>query len=243
MTLELVPIPGVPEIRPGDDLASALSAAMARNNVDLDDQDILTVTQKVVSKAENRIRQLDEVQPSAEAIDLSGAVMKDARLVEVILRESRRVLRQRPDLLITETHHGFVCANAGVDRSNIDGTDTVTMLPRDPDRSARQLRERLGCGIIITDTFGRPWREGLVDVCIGIAGPPALLDLRGDADRFGYRLSSTVLCAADALAAAAGLLMGKAQGIPAVRIRGYEWAEGSSGAAALVRAREQDLFR
>ena len=243
MTLELLPIPDVPEIRPGDDLASVLRAAMARNKVDLDEHDLLTVTQKVVSKAENRILRLAQIEPSAEAIDVSVAVNKDARLVEVILRESRRVLRQRSELLITETHHGFVCANAGVDRSNIEGTDTVTMLPRDPDRSARQLRERLGCGIIITDTFGRPWREGLVDVCIGIAGPPALLDLRGDTDRFGYRLSSTVLCAADALAAAAGLLMGKAQGIPAVRIRGYEWAESSSGSAALVRAREKDLFR
>ncbi len=243
MNLEFLPIPGVSEIHPRDDLALALSRAMSQNKVDLDEGDILTVTQKVVSKAENRIVQLDEVQPSAEALDLSRAVMKDARLVEVILRESRRVVRQRSELLITETHHGFVCANAGVDRSNIDGTDTVTMLPRDPDRSARQLRERLGCGIIITDTFGRPWREGLVDVCIGIAGPPALLDLRGDTDRFGYRLSSTVLCAADALAAAAGLLMGKAQGVPAVRIRGYEWSAGGSDAAALVRAREEDLFR
>ena len=144
MTLELLPIPGVPEIRPGDDLASALSAAMARNEVDLDDHDILAVTQKVVSKAENRILQLDQVPPSVEAIALSRTVMKDARLVEVILQESRRVLRQRPELLITETHHGFVCANAGVDRSNIDGTDTVTLLPRDPDRSARTTSGTVG---------------------------------------------------------------------------------------------------
>jgi len=243
MTLHLLPISDLPEIRPGDDLGSVLSTTLVSKNIHLHAEDILAVTQKVVSKAEDRILHLDQVHPSPEARDLAAAVMKDPRLVEVILKESLRVLRQRPDLLITETRHGFVCANAGVDRSNVDGADTVTMLPQDPDRSARRLRKQLGCGIIITDTFGRPWREGLVDVCIGIAGPAALLDLRGTTDRLGYQLSSTVLCPADALAAAAGLLMGKGQNIPAVRIRGYKWVEGISTAASLVRAKENDLFR
>ena len=204
--------------------------------------DVIAVTQKVVSKAEGRIVQLSQIEPSPDAHAIGRQCSKDPRLVEVILQESRRILRIRGEVIICETHHGFICANAGVDRSNIDGGDAVSLLPRDPDRSARQLAHRLGCGIIVTDTFGRPWRDGLLDLAIGIARVPPLLDYRGQLDPQGYPLQATALAAVDALAAAAGLAMGKVSKTPAARIRGYPWNETASNIQTLLRPYAKDLF-
>jgi coenzyme F420-0:L-glutamate ligase/coenzyme F420-1:gamma-L-glutamate ligase len=167
---------------------------------------------------------------------------KDPRLIEVILRESRRIVRMRGEVLICETHHGLICANAGVDRSNVEDPDTVTLLPKDPDRSARQLAHSLGCGVIVTDTFGRPWREGLVDTAIGLARVPPFVDYRGKSDAFGRRMHVTLIAVADALAAAAGLLMDKTANIPAALIRGFPWEETDSSSQDLLRPRERDLF-
>ena len=168
---------------------------------------------------------------------------KDPRLVEIILRESRRIVRLRGEVLICETHHGFICANAGVDESNVEGEESVTLLPKDPDRSARILARELGCGVIITDTFGRVWRDGLLDAAIGIGRVPAFLDFRGQTDPYGRRLRVTLLAAADALSAAAGLAMGKTAGTPAALIRGFDWeATDDTSAAAMLRPAERDLF-
>src|SRR5439155_4567136 len=206
-------------------------------------QDILAVTQKIVSKAEGRIVDLSTVEPSAHSIAIARRMKKDPRLVEVILRESRRIVRMRGEVLICETRHGFICANAGVDQSNVEGSETVTLLPKDPDYSANELAGELGCGVIITDTFGRVWREGLLDAAIGIGRVPAFLDFRGQTDPYGHRLRVTLLAAADALSAAAGLAMGKTAGTPAALIRGFDWeATDDTSAAAMLRPAERDLF-
>jgi coenzyme F420-0:L-glutamate ligase/coenzyme F420-1:gamma-L-glutamate ligase len=240
--LEFLPVEHIPEIRPGIHLGECLSNAIAKSGLDIRARDILAVTQKIVSKAEGRMVRLDSVQPSTQSAVIARRSGKDPRLVEVILRESRRIVRLRGDVLICETHHGFICANAGVDQSNTPERDTVTLLPKDPDRSARTLAKFLDCGIILTDTFGRAWREGLVDTAIGIARVPPLLDLRGLNDSSGYALRVTVLAAADALAAAAGLAMGKTSRTPAVLIRGFSWEDSQDGISALLRPVDRDLF-
>jgi coenzyme F420-0:L-glutamate ligase/coenzyme F420-1:gamma-L-glutamate ligase len=242
MRLEILPIEHVAEIRPGMDLGRRLREAIDASGLELRATDILAVTQKVVSKAEGRIVNLSEVEPSPQSRSLGKRMSKDPRLVEVIVRESRRIVRMRGEVLICETPHGFICANAGVDQSNVDAPDTVTLLPKDPDRSARELARTLGCGIIITDTFGRVWREGLVDFAIGIARVPPFIDLRGQTDSFGHSLRVTLLAAADALAASAGLAMEKTARTPAAIIRGFKWEEAESSAAALLRAPDKDLF-
>src|SRR2546426_911971 len=243
MNLQIVAVQHVPEIRPGTNLSECLREAVHRCGWNLQPQDILAVTQKAVSKAEGRISRLGDVVPSAYSVSIARRVSKDPRLVEIILRESRRIVRLRGEVLICETHHGFICANAGVDQSNVQDNDTVILLPKDPDRSARELAERLGCGVIVTDTFGRAWREGLVDAAIGIAGVPAFIDLRGTEDSYGHSLRVTLLAAADALAAAAGLAMGKTSRTPAALIRGFPWEENEeTGTAALLRPAEKDLF-
>src|SRR3989441_1781076 len=178
MNLQIVAVQHVPEIRPGTNLSECLREAVHRSGWNLQPRDILAVTQKAVSKAEGRISRLGDVVPSAYSVSIARRMSKDPRLVEVILRESRRIVRMRGEVLICETHHGFICANAGVDQSNVEG-DRVTLLPEDPDRSAREIAQALGCGVIVTDTFGRAWREGLVDAAIGIARVPAFIDLRG----------------------------------------------------------------
>jgi coenzyme F420-0:L-glutamate ligase/coenzyme F420-1:gamma-L-glutamate ligase len=206
------------------------------------------VAQKVVSKAEGRIAKLSAVDPSTRAKELAAKGGRDPRLVEVILRESRRIVREHP-VLITETQHGFVCANAGVDHSNVPGDDMVTLLPIDPDRSARLLvaalrklsKQRIA--VIISDTFGRPWRLGLTNVAIGAAGIPVLLDLRGTRDRNSKPLQATILAIADDLAAAAGLAMGKREGIPGVIIRGYRYSPAEEPATKIIRPAAEDLFR
>ncbi|MBI4474469.1 MAG: coenzyme F420-0:L-glutamate ligase [Acidobacteria bacterium] len=225
MTLEIFTIGHIPEIRSGMNLAECLRAGIAAEGFTLQKGDILAVTQKIVSKAEGRLIDLRDIEPSPASLAIARQGRKDPRFVEVILRESRRIVRFRGEVLICETHHGFICANAGVDRSNVEGEDTVALLPRDPDRSAKRLAEHLGCGVIITDTFGRPWREGLVDAAIGIARVPPFIDLRGQRDDYGHALNVTVLAAADALAAAAGLAMGKTQRTPAALIRGFLWSD------------------
>jgi coenzyme F420-0:L-glutamate ligase / coenzyme F420-1:gamma-L-glutamate ligase len=246
--LQLLPLAGLGEVREGDNLASSFMAAAARSGITLVDGDILAIAQKIVSKAEGRILDLSSVWPSARALQLAAKRNRDPRLVEVVLRESRRIVRDDP-VIITETHHGFVCANSGVDHSNVPGEDLVTLLPVDPDSSAARLaatlrrltRKRIA--VLITDTFGRPWRLGLVNVAIGATGLPVLLDLRGKQDRNRKRLQATILAVADELAAAAGLLMGKAAGIPAVIIRGYKYKRAADSARRIIRPANEDLFR
>lgn len=245
--LQLFAVPGLPEIRKGEDLAESIVMAAKKGRLRFEDGDILVVAQKIVSKAEGSVVSLATVKPSAKAQTLASELKKDARAIELVLRESRRILRSER-VLITETHHGLVCANAGVDHSNVPG-DGVTLLPRDPDASARELagglRKKTGkrMAVIVSDTFGRPWRLGLTNVAIGASGLPVLLDLRGTRDREGKPLTATVLAVADELAAAAGLLMGKAEGIPAVVIRGYRFTPASETAASIVRPTSEQLFR
>jgi coenzyme F420-0:L-glutamate ligase / coenzyme F420-1:gamma-L-glutamate ligase len=247
--IQILPIGGLPEIRAGDDLARFLISAIRKSKIVLRTGDVLVLAQKIVSKAEGRLVRLAEIQPSDAARELARVLKKDSRLVEVILRESRRIVRREP-VLIVETHHGFVCANAGVDQSNVPGDNVVSLLPREPDRSAariaaslrRSTRERVA--VIISDTFGRPWRLGLTNVAIGISGISALIDLRGHSDLHGRPLHATILAVADELAAAAGLAMGKSDGIPAVIIRGYRYRPTSrSTATQIIRPAAEDLFR
>jgi coenzyme F420-0:L-glutamate ligase/coenzyme F420-1:gamma-L-glutamate ligase len=242
MKLEILPIRHVPEIRPGTDLSQCLRDALRASDFELQEHDILAVTQKIISKAESRIVDLSTIEPSPQSVSIARRMKKDPRLVEVIRRESRRIVRMRGEVLICETHHGFICANAGVDQSNVEGNESVTLLPRDPDRSARQLADALGCGVIVTDTFGRVWREGLVDATIGISRVPLFIDYRGTEDNYGHPLHVTLLAAADALAAAAGLAMGKTSGTPAALIRGFTWQETENSIKHLLRATEKDLF-
>ncbi len=240
--LSILPVEGLPEIEEGDDLAGMIAAA-----IELREGDVVCVAQKVVSKAEGRVVRLGDVEPSEEARRLAGAD-GDARRLEIVLRESVRVVRSRPPLVIAETSHGFVCASAGVDASNAPAPDTVVLLPEDPDASAVRLRAGLEeltgrvLGVIVTDTFGRSWRLGITNVAIGAAGIEVLRDLRGVYDPAGHELHSTVIALADEIAAAAELVMGKTARIPAAVVRGLSVA-GSGTAAELVMPPEHDLFR
>lgn len=250
MSLTITAIPGIPAVQPGDALADLLYAALHAAGMPPLDADILVVCQKIVSKAEGRIARLSEVTASPFARQLAAQTTdKDPRIIEVILRETTRIIKMDRGHLIVETGPGWVCANAGVDESNSLGPDTVILLPTDPDGSARRLRDglrqRTGAqvAVLVTDTFGRPWREGLVDFALGVAGMDAQLDLRGQHDLTGRELHHTIMAQADALAAAAGLLMRKGAGLPAVLIRGYEFTAAEGNATSLIRAREFDLFR
>src|SRR5579859_822194 len=246
--LELFAIPGMAEIRKGDDLGSRIAEAAEKAELRFKEGDIVIVAQKIVSKAEGAVVSLESVKPSEKAQVLAAELKKDARAIEVVLRESRRILRSER-VLISETHHGFVCANAGVDHSNVPGEDMVTLLPRDPDDSAERLavelskKTRKRIAVIVSDTFGRPWRLGLTNVAIGASGLPVLVDLRGTKDREGKPLTATVLAVADELAAAAGLLMGKSEGTPVVIVRGYRYKTASEKAAQIIRPAAEDLFR
>jgi coenzyme F420-0:L-glutamate ligase / coenzyme F420-1:gamma-L-glutamate ligase len=245
--LQLFPLERLPAIRPRDDLAALLARAAEAAGVR--DGDLLVVCQKVVSKAEGRIVDLRGVTASAVAERIGRELEKDPRIVEVILAETRRIVRMDQKHLIVETQHGLVCANAGVDESNSLDDSIVILLPEDPDASARRLRDglrertALDLPVLITDTFGRPWREGLVEVAIGVAGFLPMLDFRGRHDLSGRELHHTVVAAADELAAAAGLLMEKDRGIPAVLVRGYPFRRGEGSARELLRERSKDLFR
>ena len=237
----MIPVKGIPEVREGDDLAALLAGAAA-----FEDGDVLVVAQKVVSKAEGRVVSLDGVEPSEAARELAG--VEDPRRLEVILREAARIVRSRPPLLIAETRHGFVCASAGVDASNAAGPGTLVLLPLDPDASATRIRlgllERTGCrvGVVVSDSFGRAWRQGTTDVAIGVAGIRPLLDLRGVRDATGYELHATTIAVADEVAGAAELVMGKTSGVPAAIVRGLDMA-GEGSARDLVMPPERDLFR
>jgi coenzyme F420-0:L-glutamate ligase/coenzyme F420-1:gamma-L-glutamate ligase len=242
MKLEFMPVEHVPDIQPGMDLPQCLLTAVRDSGAQVLPSDILAVTQKIISKAEGRVVRLSTIEPSPHSVTIARRMKKDPRLLEVILRECRRVVRMRGEVLICETHQGFICANAGVDQSNVEGADVVTLLPKDPDASARRLARALGCGTIVTDTFGRVWREGLVDTAIGVAEVPAFIDFRGQPDTYGHTLNATLLAAVDGLAGAAGLVMGKTSRIPAVLIRGFAWTRTDSNAAMLLRAPDKDLF-
>lgn len=245
--LELIALEGIGEISPGDDLSAVI--AEASTTVGLTDADVLVVTQKVVSKAEGRLVELALVQPSDFALDWAARWEKDARQVELVLRESASVVRMAPGgLIISRTRHGLVCANAGVDVSNVGGGDVASLLPLDPDASASGirdgLRQRLGVAppVIISDSFGRPWRNGIVNVAIGSAGIEALLDLRGEPDAAGREMAATVIAVADELASAADLAGGKVEQRPVVVVRGYAWRPSEAGASVLVMEPERDLF-
>lgn len=237
-SLTLHAIEGLPEIVPGDDLPGLLAARVPAG------PGVLVVAQKVVSKAEGRLLALADVEPTPRARQIAERVQKDPRQVEVVLQESRRVVRAAPGVLICETRHGFICANAGVDLSNAPDDEIAVLLPSDPDASAERIRARLGpgWGVIVSDTFGRPWREGLVDVAIGVSGLAPLADARGEKDRRGRPLQVTVMARADQLAAAAGILMEKAAGVPAVWVEGIE-PTGDGSVRELLRDPAHDLFR
>ena len=243
--LEVLAVEGLPEVHPGDDLAELIASRAS-----FQDGDVVVVAQKVVSKAEGRIRHLADVTASEEAMRIAPRLIAapDPRVVQVVLDESVRVLRSER-VLITETKHGFVSANAGVDHSNVPGDDAVLLLPEDPDASARRLRARLvdlsstRVGVIISDTFGRPWRVGIVNVALGIAGVPSVVDLRGTTDDVGKELRATVLAVADDLAAAAGLVMGKTRRTPVVIVRGFERGGPPGVGRDMIRPAAEDLFR
>lgn len=250
--ITLFAVPGIPLVQPGDDLAALILSGLKSAGLSLEDGDVLVIAQKVVSKAEGRIVALADVQPSPQAVELGAAIEKDARIVEVILSDSRGVVRVRPGLLIVEQKRGFICANAGVDRSNVgpDHGEHVTLLPEDPDRSAEEIRQRLmeatgrQVAVIINDSHGRPWRVGTVGVAIGVAGMKPVDDLRGQPDLFGYVLQHTAVGTADQIASAASLLQGQAdEGRPVILVRGVRHTPGEGRAQELLRPRDQDLFR
>ena len=246
--VRILGLPGIPVIVPGDDLGVLIEQAARGAELPLQDGDIVVVTQKIVSKAEGCLVSLADVTPSPLAADFARQWDKDARQVEVVLQASRRIVKMDRGVIISETRHGFICANAGVDRSNMEG-DVVALLPPDPDASARAIRERLrrqlgvDAAVIISDTFGRPWREGLVNVAIGLAGLQANVDYTGQYDAQGYELKVTALCVADELAAAAELVMNKLDNVPVAVIRGYDYPRGDGDLNHLVRDPERDLFR
>lgn len=247
--LELIGLDGIPEVRPGDDLPALIAAAVHGSGLQLADTDVLVVTQKIVSKAEGRLVELASVEPSAFAVEWAERWGKDARQVELVLRESAEIVRMGPGgLIISRTRHGLVCANAGVDVSNVGGGDVAALLPVDPDASARSIRDGLGTAlaarpaVIVSDSFGRPWRNGIVNVAIGSAGIEGVLDLRGTPDAAGREMQATVIAVADELASAADLAGGKVEGRPVVVVRGYAWHPSEAGASVLVMERERDLF-
>ena len=245
---EVIGIAGLAEVHPGDDVARLDVDAARAQSTPIASHDVLVIGQKVISKAEGRILRLSEVEPSPATQRIAANLGRDPRLLEVILRESRRVVRMDKGVIITETHHGWICANAGVDQSNVDA-DTVALLPEDSDRSARAFRERVQAlagaevAVIIADTFGRPWREGLTNVAIGVAGMAALRDYIGEPDSAGRPLQATILAVADELASAAEIVMGKLDRIPAAIVRGLRIEMSDAGSKPLLRDPARDLFR
>jgi coenzyme F420-0:L-glutamate ligase/coenzyme F420-1:gamma-L-glutamate ligase len=253
LPIQLIPISHIPEIRPGDNLPRILLAAAKKSKLTFRQNDILVLAQKIISKSENRLVDLTTITPSQRAIAIAAASdndrsRKDPRLVELILRESARIVREHP-VLIVETHHGFVCANAGIDQSNIPGETTVSLLPKNPDATAKKIAQALRkltrkkIAVIISDTFGRPWRLGLTNVAIGCYGVPPLADLRGTRDAHGKPLHATIIATADELAAAAALAMPKSAATPAILIRTFSFKPSSAPATKIIRPPADDLFR
>jgi coenzyme F420-0:L-glutamate ligase / coenzyme F420-1:gamma-L-glutamate ligase len=247
--LRIIPIHGIGEVHPGDDLAAIILLALARQGEALMPDDIVVVTQKIVSKAEGQLIDPATIEPSAFAQEIAQQSRKDARHYEVVLRQSRRIVRMDRGVLIAETKHGLICANAGVDESNVGGGHLLTLLPEDPDASAAGLRaafaERAGVrvAVIISDTFGRPWRMGQVNFAIGLAGMAALRDYVGQRDPYGYELHVSVIAVADELASAAELVMGKIDRVPVALIRGFDYTPAEGTARSLIRDAASDLFR
>ena len=251
-SVQVIGLTGIPEIETGDKLAEIIVAAANRQGTPVESGDVLVVTQKIVSKAEGRVVDLRDVEPSPFARQIADESGRDARLVELVLRESRAIVRMdmRRGIMITETKHGFICANAGIDSSNVAGDDYVSLLPEDPDESARGIMRAVhaasggaSVAVIISDTFGRAWREGHVNFAIGVAGMHAFHDYRGTLDVFGFTLKVTTLAVADELASSAELVTGKALGVPLAIVRGYRVPEGPDGAQSLLRHPDKDLFR
>lgn len=246
--IQIIGIHGIPQVHRGDDVSSVIVNAMQESGLRPAALDIFVIAQKIVSKAEGRIIHLDSVVPSQFARTWAAAYEKDARMVEVVLRESARIVRMERGILISETRHGFICANAGVDASNVE-PETVTLLPEHPDRSAREIKESIehhlgaSVAVIISDSFGRPWREGLVNVALGVAGMDPIVDLRGTLDWCGQPLRVTTIAVADEVASAAELVMGKNSGTPAALVRGFKYQPTASNASGLIRRSELDLFR
>ena len=247
--IRVVGLDGVPEVKPGDELAELIAGALTTSGMTLEHGDVLVVTHKVVAKSEGRLVDLATIEPSAFAADYAERYGKDARQVEVVLRESNRIARMGHGVMICETRHGFICANAGVDASNIDGDHVVCLLPVDPDASARRIRDGLTArfgvtpAIIISDSFGRPWRKGQVNIAIGVAGMSPFADYRGQTDPYGYEMRVTIMAVADELAATAELLGGKTDSRPVALIRGYAYTPGDGSATDLIMDPERDLFR
>jgi len=248
MRYEVIGVGGLPEIVPGQDLARMILEAARGQETPIEGRDLLVISQKIISKAEGRVVRLSAVTVSPNARSVAEEIGRDPRLVEVILSESRRIVRKDKGVLIVETHHGWVCANAGVDQSNVDA-DTACLLPADSDRSARALRERLrsltghDLAIIVADTFGRPWREGLVNVAIGLSGFEPIVSYLGQEDPAGHVLQATILALADELASAAEPVMGKLDRVPVAIVRGLAWPRGEGSSRALMRDPARDLFR
>jgi len=249
LQVQIIGVHGMPEVRPGDDLTALILAAVRSQGEDIEDGDVLVVTQKIVSKAEGRLVDLRQVEPSLPAQELAARTGKDPRLLEVILGESQRIVRQEGGVIICETRHGLVCANAGVDTSNV-GEGMVSLLPDNPDQSAERIRvavqERMAgvsLAVVISDTFGRPWREGHTNVAIGVAGMSPIKDYVGQADPQGYVLRVSTMAVADELAAAAELVMGKLSRVPVAIVRGFDYRRAEGSARELIRPAERDLFR
>ena len=246
--VQIFALRGLPEIRPGDDLATLIADAVRTQGLPILGGDVFVIAQKIVSKAEARIVPLDTVPPSPRATAWAEEWGKDARVIELVLRESKRIVRMERGIIVAETRHGFVCANAGVDASNAPA-GTAILLPEDPDASARALRAQLehafACeiAVVISDTFGRPWREGLVNVALGVAGIAPLTDYRGQKDTSGNLLQATIIASADELASAAELVMGKSDGVPVAIVRGASTTSGQGSGCDLIRSPEKDLFR
>ncbi|MBM3941747.1 MAG: coenzyme F420-0:L-glutamate ligase [SAR202 cluster bacterium] len=250
LDIRIIGITGMPEIQAGDDLAALLVAAAQRQGAEINPGDVLVVTQKVVSKAEGRVVRLEDVEPSALAIAISEGHRRDPRHTEIVLRESKRIVRMDRGVIISETYHGFTCANAGVDASNVPGATTLCLLPQDPDASARRIRQGVqqalgvSVAVIISDTFGRPWRNGATNVAIGVAGMEPMLSYVGQEDASGKTLHTTVICVADEIAAAAELASGKVLGVPVVLVQGYPYQPSENAShLALLRDPDKDLFR
>ncbi|MEK6299140.1 MAG: coenzyme F420-0:L-glutamate ligase [Acidobacteriota bacterium] len=247
-SIAIIGVADLPEIKSGDDLGALITQAVRGAKTEVLNRDIFVVAQKIVSKSEGRAVRLDSIEPSPRAREWAEAHDKDPRLVEIVLRESKRIVRMERGVLISETHHGFVCANAGVDASNVE-EGTALLLPEDPDASAREIRETLeasfgvSVAVIVSDTFGRPWREGLVNVAIGVAGLAPLIDYRGETDSQGRPLRVTVIAVADEIASAAELVMKKKDGVPVAIVRGFDYDAREASGRELIRAPELDLFR
>jgi coenzyme F420-0:L-glutamate ligase/coenzyme F420-1:gamma-L-glutamate ligase len=255
MSLILTALDDIPLVKPGDNLVNLIITALITSHIELQNDDVLIIAQKIVSKAEGRLVNLTEVLPSKQAIELAEVSQKDPRFVELILRESREILRVRPGTIVVEHNNGFICANAGIDHSNVNGgwgrhEDWVLLLPKDSDSSAQGIRnglhDQIGvhCGVLIIDSHGRAWRNGITGAVIGLAGIPGLVDLRGTPDLYGYELRITQVAAADELAAAGSLVMGQAsEGTPVVHARGFPYQLREGSVTELIRDKDQDLFR